>query len=140
MFEKKQESFSKDMKRAPKKSEKAEINALGLKSIEYSHLILSQLESKEDKFDYAQPIMNFRFSAGRVYSKMEAASKAEEIENFSKSLKEYETLKAFMAELRAKKGDEFEMTEGMKEQWKMCGEMCELLPVKLGRLAHELKR
>mmetsp|Transcript_35831 Transcript_35831/g.26618 ORF Transcript_35831/g.26618 Transcript_35831/m.26618 type:complete len:126 (-) Transcript_35831:216-593(-) len=54
----------------PKKSEIKLMNDFGLKSVEFSRKIIEETLEKEDKFEYAQAILNLSISIARIYSKL----------------------------------------------------------------------
>lgn len=60
----------RDSGKRPKWSLLYVMKNFGLQAIEYSGMALTILEAKEDNHEYWQAIFNFRFTRGKVYSKL----------------------------------------------------------------------
>ena len=54
----------------PKKAEASFMNSYGLKSIENSTKVKEIILKKEEKYDYAQAMLNLTLSTARIYSKL----------------------------------------------------------------------
>lgn len=119
-----------------KKSETAQMNANGLKSIQYSKQVCEIILRMEDKFTYAQAIMNQQLSVARIYSKLQERDDRATMKNLECSYREYEFLSKFMKEyMKAKEiTDPKELPKGMYEPYVMMNEMVELMPVKISKL------
>jgi len=135
MFDVQYEFYNRQGK-APKKAEAQMMNGHGLKSIEYSKSTADIIIKKEDKFVYAQAIMNLYLSVARIYSKLYEKDDSLTVKNLEASFRSYEFLQAFMKDYMKDKGmkDFTELPPGMLEPYRMMLEMIELLPVKISKL------
>ena len=118
------------------------MNGHGLKSIEYSHSTAEIILKKEDKFVYAQAIMNLYLSTARIYSKIFEKDESKALLNLESSYREYLWLSKFMGDFMKDKGisDPKELAVGMREPYQMMMEMVELLPVKISKLNAKIKK
>jgi hypothetical protein len=91
---------------------------------------------KEDKFVYAQAIMNLYLSVARIYSKLYEKDDSLTVKHLESSFRSYEFLQNFMKDYMKDKGmkDYTELSPGMLEPYRMMLEMIELLPVKISKL------
>jgi hypothetical protein len=112
------------------------MNEHGLKSIEYGKSTAEIILKKEDKYVYAQAILNLYLSIARIYSKLYEKDDSLTIKHLESSFRNYEWLKKFMKDYMKDKGinDINELPVGMLEPYKMMLEMIELLPVKISKL------
>lgn len=126
----------------PKRSEAATMNGHGLKSVSYSKQVTDMILKKEDKYVYAQAILNMTLSAARIHSKLYEKDEALAVKHLEDSWKEYEWLSKFMKEyMREQKIERPEdLPPAMGEPYRMMLEMVELLPVKIAKLNAKLKK
>ena len=68
------------------------MNGHGLKSIEYSKSTADVILKKEDKFVYAQAILNLYLSIARIYSKLYEKDDSLIVKHLESSFRSYEFL------------------------------------------------
>ncbi len=97
------------------------MNQHGLKSIEYSKSTVEIILKKEDKYNYAQAIMNLYLSTARIHSKLYEKDEKLAIKNLEDSYHDYEWLSKFMKDFMKEKGikEVSDLSPGMQEPFKM---------------------
>ena len=122
----------KESSKKPKWSSIYVMKNFGIQAIEFAGKALEVLESKEDNHEYWQAIFNFRFTRGKVYSKLFDQDPEVQLGYLQQSFREYEKLDKFVKQM-FEKHPNTEMTQSMKDQLTICKEMIELLPLKLDK-------
>jgi KIF-1 binding protein C terminal len=103
MFDVQYEHYNR-IGKPPKKAEAQVMNDHGLKSIEYGKSTADIILKKEDKYVYAQAIMNLYLSISRIYSKLYEKDDALNVKNLEASYRSYEWLHKFMKDYMKDKG------------------------------------
>lgn len=85
-----------------------------MEAISFAGKACSALEAKEDYHEYWQAIFNFRFTRGKVYSRLFDENPEVQLDFLTKSFREYELLDKFVKKMLAEKPD-MEMTDTMKD-------------------------
>ena len=137
MFDLKYEEL-KTAKKIPKKQQFDLLNEYGNGAIKHALKLTTKLESFkniEDKDGYIQAIINQRLAIGKIYSKLYDNDKTKILEYYSKSLDNYKVLQKLMKDYRTRN----DFTPTLEEQFKLCSEMIDLLPVKMEKLRVNMK-
>lgn len=127
-------------KNAPSKADLDLMNNLGNKSIHFSNIIIESVVSKEEKFEYAQAVLNLTLSSARIYSKLYDKERSVQLKYLEQSYREYEKIKAFITDFKKFKqiANDNDLPQGMKDQYRMSMEMYEMLPIKISKLNAQL--
>ena len=135
MFDVQYEHYNR-IGKPPKKAEAQVMNGHGLKSIEYGKSTVDIILKKDDKYIYAQAIMNQYLSVARIQSKLYEKDEKLILKNLEESYRTYQTLERFMKDFMKHSAiqDVNDLSPGMLEPYKMMLEMVELLPVKISKL------
>ena len=131
MFDQKYEEL-KAQKKMPKSSAFKAMNSLGSAAIDYAQQVIKSLMAKEEKYEYVQALLNLQFLVARVYGKIFEKEKEKIIANMKESLNMYMKIREFLKEYATTTP----MSKSIEEQFRMANEMCELLPVKIAKIAN----
>ena len=106
----------------------------GLKVYEEIYVFFNSDDYKSDSLndDYIQSVVNAKFNIAKISSGVIIENKEERIEYLKKSLDNYQFIIDFIRQKGKEKGN---LAFNFSEQLRMCEEMVELLPVKIGKLA-----
>ena len=133
MFDLKYEEL-KEAKKMPKKSQFQLLNEYGKAAIKHGLAVaikLSTLKEIEDRDAYIQSVINQRLAVGKIYSKLYDKDKTVIVGYYSKALENYKELEAHLKDYRTR----HDFTPALEEQFKLCQEMVDLLPVKMENLS-----
>ncbi|TNV82669.1 hypothetical protein FGO68_gene10000 [Halteria grandinella] len=124
----------------PKQAEADVMNKHGENSIKQGKYAREIILKKEEKYDYAQAILNLTLSIARIYSKLYSRDERVMLGHLEQSFREYEWLEKFMKDfmVERKMTSLADLPQGMAEPFRMMKEMVELLPVKIGKLNAKL--
>lgn len=132
MFDLKYEEL-KVAKKMPKKAQFDLLNEYGNNGIKYATMLTTRLETLnnvEDKDEYIQAIINQRLAIGKIYSKLYDKDKAVIVGYYSKALNNYKELDKLMRDYRTR----HDFTQTLEDQFKLCSEMIDLLPIKINKI------
>lgn len=133
MFDLKYEEL-KTAKKMPKKQQFELLNQYGMSAIKHALALTKKLETYreiEDRDSYLQAVINQRLAIGKIYTKLYDKNKTQIVEWYAKALENYKVLERGMKDYRTR----HEFTPTFEEQFKLCQEMIDLLPVKMEKLS-----
>ena len=132
MFDMKYEEL-KAAKKMPKKAQFDLLNQYGKDAIKHAMKLTKMLETYreiEDKDSYIQAVINQRLAIGKIYTKLYDEDKKQIVEYYSQALDNYKALERHMKDYQTR----HDFTQTLEEQFKLCKEMIDLLPVKMSKL------
>ncbi len=107
-----------------------DMNKYALKSTEYSHKLVELLKGLDEQSENVdQAIQAQYFNIAKMYSEMEFDTLEENLKYYKESLMYYEKIKQRL--------DKHKGEEQYAEEYRLSAEMCELLPIKISRIAAE---
>ena len=128
----------KEAKKMPKKSQFELLNTYGKGVIKHGLRVAEKLETLkeiEDRDAYVQSIINQRLAVGKIYSKLYDKNKTVILDYYSKALDNYKKLDRHLKDYRTRN----EFTPSLEEQFNLCTEMIDLLPMKMEKLRGEIR-
>ena len=132
LFDTKYEEL-KSNKKLLKNSQFEILNSFGKAAIKYATQLTEKLEklnNVEDKDDYIQAIINQRLAIGKIYSKLYDKDSKVIVGYYSSALDNYKELDKIMKDFRTR----HDFTPTLQEQFKLCQEMIDLLPIKINKI------
>jgi len=132
MFDMKYEEL-KQCKKVPKKAQLDLLNQYGKSCIKHATAVANKLETLkeiEDRDSYIQAVINQRLAIGKIYSKLYDKDKKQILDYYSLAMDNYKILEAHMRDYRTRN----DFTPTLEEQFRLCTEMIELLPVKMEKV------
>jgi tetratricopeptide (TPR) repeat protein len=124
----------KHAKKMPKKGQFDLLNSYGNGVLKHGLAVAIKLETlKElgDRDTYIQAIINQRLAVGKIYSKLYDLDKKVIVGYYAKALENYKQLDRIIRDYSTRN----DLTETLEDQFKLCKEMVDLLPLKIEKIA-----